>query len=379
MNPNAPSPGTPLDRSRHHESRSHEGGSDESWPDGIVAVAPSFKKRFSGVVATVIGVVPAQARHIAIRALGPLPARVPQLRWRVFRLGSWRRPSQRRWRIWHARRDTEMMVGILLRDLLRQPWKLVFTSAAQKRHGPFLRFLIARMDRVIATSPQAASYLDVPSTVVMHGVDTDTYHPAPDRAAAWAATGLPGRHGIGVFGRVRYQKGQDLFVEAMIELLPAHPDWTAVVIGLSTPSEQSFLTALKARIAAAGLEARLLILGEQPIASMPGWFRCLSVAVIPARWEGFGLVPIEAMASGTPVVAARAGAAAELVRDGETGHLVPVDDQAALTAAIARLMGLDEGAREAVGRAARAHVLAEYSIEREAQKINAVYEEIWRG
>ncbi|WGD31839.1 glycosyltransferase family 4 protein [Ancylobacter sp. WKF20] len=349
----------------------------EPWPDGIVAVAPSFKKRFSGVVATVIGVVPAQAKHIAIRALGPLPASVPQIGWGVFRLGSWRRPTGRRWRIWHARRDTEMMFGLLLRDVLRQPWKLVFTSAAQKRHGPFLRFLIGAMDRVIATSPQAASYLDVPSTVVMHGVDTERYHPAPDRAAAWAATGLPGRYGIGVFGRVRYQKGQDLFVEAMAELLPDHPDWTAVVIGLSTPSEQPFLNGLKARIAAAGLEERIIILGEQPIEKMPEWFRCLSIAVIPARWEGFGLVPIEAMASGTPVVAARSGAAPDLVKDGETGHLVPVDDQGTLTAAIARLMDMDEAAREAVGQAARAHVLAEYSIEREAQKINAVYEDIW--
>ncbi|MDQ0509545.1 glycosyltransferase family 4 protein [Ancylobacter amanitiformis] len=350
-----------------------------AWPEGIEAVAPSFKRRFSGVVATVIGVVPAQARHLAIRALGPLPDSVPQLGWRQFRLGSWRRPNGRRWRIWHARRDTEMMFGLLLRDVLRQPWKLVFTSAAQKRHGPFLRFLIARMDRIIATSPQAASYLDVPSTVVMHGVDTTRYRPAPARAAAWAATGLPGRYGIGVFGRVRHQKGQDLFVEAMADLLPRHPDWTAVVIGLSTPTEQPFLAGLKARIAHAGLSERILILGEQPIAKMPEWFRCLSIGVIPARWEGFGLVPIEAMASGTPVVAARSGAAPDLVKDGVTGHLVPVDDQAALTHAIDRLMGLDEEAREAVGRTARAHVLAEFSIEREAEKINAVYEEIWRG
>lgn len=349
------------------------------WPDGVEAIAPSFKKRFSGVVATVIGVVPAQARHIAIRALGPLPASVPQISWRDFGLGSWRRPQGRRWRIWHARRDTEMIVGILLRDLLCQPWKLVFTSAAQKRHGPALRFLMSRMDRIIATSPQAASFVDGPATVVMHGVDTERYHPAPDRAAAWQSTGLPGRYGIGAFGRVRHQKGQDLFVEAMIELLPRHPDWTAVVIGLSTPSEHAFLSALKARIAGTGLEDRILILGEQPIDRMPEWFRCLSIAVIPARWEGFGLVPIEAMASGTPVVASRSGAAPALVKDGETGHLVPVEDQAALTQAIGRLMTMDEPEREAVGRTARAHVLADYSIEREAERITAVYEEIWRA
>lgn len=346
----------------------------------VEVIAPSFKRRFSGVVATVIALVPAQARHIGIRALGPrLPDTVPQISWADFWRGAWRRPDGRRRRIWHARRDIEMLFGIMLRDVLRQPVRLLFTSAAQKRHGRFLRFLIARMDAVIATSPQAASYLDRDSTTIMHGVDTERFHPAPDRAAAWHATGLPGRHGIGVFGRVRHQKGQDLFVEAMVELLPRHPEWTAVVIGLSTPTEQPFLDGLKRRIAAAGLENRILILGEQPIKRMADWFRCLSVAVIPARFEGYGLVPLEAMASGTPVAAARSGAAPDLVKDGETGYLVPVDDGPALTAAIAKLMDMDEPAREAMAEAARRHVVEEFSIEREAARINAVYEEMWRA
>ncbi|QJP17390.1 glycosyltransferase family 4 protein [Starkeya sp. ORNL1] len=346
----------------------------------VEVIAPSFKRRFSGVVATVIALVPAQARHIGIRALGPrLPDTVPQISWGDFWRGAWHRPDGRRWRIWHARRDIEMLFGIMLRDVLRQPVRLLFTSAAQKRHGRFLRVLIARMDAVIATSPQAASYLDRASTIIMHGVDTQRFHPAPDRAAAWRATGLPGRHGIGVFGRVRHQKGQDLFVEAMVELLPRHPDWTAVVIGLSTPTEQPFLDGLKRRIAAAGLESRILILGEQPIKRMADWFRCLSVAVIPARFEGYGLVPLEAMASGTPVAAARSGAAPDLVKDGETGYLVPVDDGPALTAAIAKLMDMDESTRDAMAEAARRHVVEEFSIEREAARINAVYEEMWRA
>lgn len=356
-------------------------------PDGeptdlatIEVIAPSFKRRFSGVVATVIALVPAQAKHVGIRALGPLlPDNVPQISWRDFWRGAWQRPKGRPWRIWHARRDIEMIFGVLLRDVLRQPVRLLFTSAAQKRHGWFLRFLIARMDRIIATSPQAASFLGRPSTVIMHGVDTARFYPAADRSAAWRATGLPGRYGIGMFGRVRHQKGQDLFIDAMIELLPHHPDWTAVVIGLATPTEQDFLTGLKQRIAAAGLDERVLILGEQPVERMAEWFRCLSVAVIPARFEGFGLVPLEAMASGTPVAASRSGAAPDLVKDGETGYLVPVDDGPALTAAIARLIGMDEPAREAMGQAARAHVVAEFSIEREAARINAVYEEMWRA
>jgi mannosyltransferase len=153
----------------------------------VEVIAPSFKRRFSGVVATVIALVPAQAKHVGIRALGPLlPDNVPQVSWRDFWRGAWRRPKGRPWRIWHARRDNEMMLGIVLRDVLRQPVRLLFTSAAQKRHKWFLRFLIARMDAIIATSPQAASYLDRPSTVIMHGVDTERFarHPTARRPGA---------------------------------------------------------------------------------------------------------------------------------------------------------------------------------------------------
>src|SRR5690606_2409943 len=111
--------------------------------------------------------------------------------------------------------------------------------------------------------------------VIMHGVDTTLYAPPPDRAAAWTATKLPGRRGVGVFGRVRHQKGTDLFVEAMLRLLPARPDVTAVILGLTTPRERAFAEGLKARIAEAGLGDRILLLGEQPADSLPFWFRAI--------------------------------------------------------------------------------------------------------
>ena len=88
----------------------------------------------------------------------------------------------------------------------------------------------------------SASYLKRESTVVMHGVDTDIYAPPPDRAAAFAASGLPGRYAIGCFGRIRAQKGSDVFVEAMCRLLPRYPDFTAVMVGAITPEQVSLQT-----------------------------------------------------------------------------------------------------------------------------------------
>ena len=79
----------------------------------------------------------------------------------------------------------------------------------------------------------------------MHGVDTDSYAPPPDRAAAFAESGLPGRYAIGCFGRVRAQKGTDVFVEAMCRLLPRYPDFTAVIVGAVVPEQQGFANELK--------------------------------------------------------------------------------------------------------------------------------------
>jgi len=80
----------------------------------------------------------------------------------------WRRPAPL---IWHARRNNEMIVGVVLQSL-GWPLKLVFTSAAQRHHSWLTRWLIRRMDAIIATSELSASYLKREATVIPHGVDT---------------------------------------------------------------------------------------------------------------------------------------------------------------------------------------------------------------
>jgi mannosyltransferase len=289
----------------------------------------------------------------------------------LFRHG-WRPPAGYRHRVWHARRNNEMIAGVVLKTVLRQPWRLVFTSAAQRKHSALTRFLLRRMDQVIATSAAAASYLTVPHRVIHHGVDTRRFQPVADKRAAWAETGLPGTRGVGVFGRVRANKGTDLFVDAMIRLLPRYPDTTAVVTGLIAPEEAAFEARLRQAIAAAGLENRIFILGDQPTDAMPGWFAAISLYVAPQRWEGFGLTPLEAMASGTAVVATRTGAAPLLVGDGETGLLVPPGDSDALTAAIDALLGdPDRLARMADAGLAKAH--RDHDIAGEIRAIGEVY------
>jgi len=343
----------------------------------LEVVATNLKRRYTGVTSTVAALLPVQAKRLRIAALGPaLPAHWPRTSWTSLLLHGWSRPAGRPCRLWHARRNNEMLAGWLLRDVLRMPFKLVFTSAAQRDHTRWTKFLISRMDAVIATSPESGAFLRVPHVVNLHGIDTTIYRPSVNRAADWAASGLPGRHGIGIFGRVRAQKGTDRFVEAMLQLLPRYPDFTAVIVGAITPDQREFAAGLQAKVAQAGLTHRILFLGERPSDEVHQWLQRVTLTVSPQRWEGFGLVPAESMASGTPVVATRAGAAAHLIREGETGFLVGIDDMVALTDRIEELLR-DPARAEAMGQAGRAHVVAHFSIEREAAGIERVYRQLW--
>jgi mannosyltransferase len=342
-------------------------------------IALQLKLSHTGVTSTVAALLPVQVKHLKIAALGfNVPAGWPQITWTSFLRHGWRPPAGQPFRICHARRNNEMLAGLILRSVLRMPLRLVFTSAAQRRHTALTRALVSRMDAVIATSPEAASYLTVPAKVILHGVDVSRYRPAADPDKEWVASGLPGRHGIGIFGRVRRQKGTDLFVEAMCRLLPRYPDFTAVVVGAVTTDQRMFAERLKSRASAAGLTARMVFLGERPAAEIPVWLRRMRIVVGPQRWEGFGLVPLEGMASGAAVVATRVGAAHHLVLDGQTGYLVPADDLNALTAKIEVLMK-DPALALTMGRAGRAHVEAHFSIEREAAEIQSVYESLGSG
>jgi mannosyltransferase len=331
-------------------------------------IVPNLHRRYSGVTATNRMVAPKLAERFRAawfgsdRPEGIAGMGVADL------VGLWRRQAPL---IWHARRNNEMIAGVVLRAL-GWPLKLVFTSAAQRHHTWITRWLIRRMDAIIATSDLSASYLKRGATVIPHGVDTEVYVPPSDRAAAFAESGLPGRYAIGCFGRVRAQKGSDVFVAAMCRLLPRHPDFTAVIVGAITADQAGFADELKKQIEAAGLRSRIVITGELEIAEVQRWYQRLTIYAFTSRNEGFGLTLIEAMAAGSALVASRAGAAELVVEDGVSGVLVPPGDVDALVEALEPLMR-DPAAAAAMGGRARRRVLEKFSLEAEADRIAEVY------
>ncbi len=133
------------------------------------------------------------------------------------------------------------------------------------------------------------------------------------------------------------------------------------------------LKKLRQRITGAGLDNRIIFLGE--LLNTPLWYRRLSLYVAPSRTEGFGLTPLEAMASQTAVVASDAGAYKELVVEG-TGTVVKAGDSDALTAAIEPYFA-DLEKTIVAGEKALAHVRAHFPLEKEAAEIGNIYKEMF--
>lgn len=334
----------------------------------VEVIAPNLKRRLSGVTATIVRLVPIQADQIEIVATGPgLPPHLPHV-------SLWQLPflPRNKPRVWHARRNTEMLLGIILRSVFRRRLVLLFTSASQREHTRFTRWLISKMDGVVATSQKTKGYLKRPATVVMHGIDLSGFKMPVDRSLIAREMGLPAGRLVGCYGRIRHQKGTDLFVDAMIKLAPKHPDLIGIVMGRATSKHQDFLDDLKRKAADAGLSDRIVFQPEVPVDQMARWYQVLDLFVAPQRSEGFGLTPLEAGACGVPTVAARVGAFEELILDGRTGRLVNTGDLSALTSAIGEAIANGDW-RQAAGMAAHNHITQEFPIEREASALVEIY------
>ncbi|WP_018687278.1 glycosyltransferase family 4 protein [Ahrensia kielensis] len=338
----------------------------------LQVVAPNFKRRLSGVTSTIIQLVPVQnATGITIATIGPgLPNHLPKIRYRdLWKL--WKKPNSGKNRIWHARRNTEMLAGVIMRDVLRMPVKLVFTSASQRQHTGYTKWLIRRMDGVIATSAKTAAYLKVPHQIIMHGIDTDRFSEVDDKSKLKAELGLPiAQKLIGCFGRIRHQKGTDLFIDTMISILPNAPDWSAIIAGNITSQHTAFANELKGRIHNSGLSDRIIFVGEHT--DIHRWYQALDVFVAPQRWEGFGLTPLEAMACGVPVIGTDVGAFSSLLKDAPYSALTSETD---MENDVFQLMTNIESANQEHA-AIRRHVTDNFSLDKETANLNAFYQSI---
>ncbi|MCP4319232.1 MAG: glycosyltransferase family 4 protein [Hyphomicrobiales bacterium] len=340
-------------------------------------IVTNMHRNFTGVSATATAVVQQQAERYRMRLAGRALPECPEpvSLWRAIQLS--RAPAQGRSHVlWHVRRNNEMRAALWARDVMKLPIRIVFTSSAQRRHSAFPRWLISRMDAVIATTEEAAAFVPNVEAIVHHGVDTNRFCPPQDRAAAWKQTGHPGNFGIATIGRIRPEKGTDLFVDTMIRLLPDLPNATALIIGKATPAHRSFQAELQRRIETAGLSQRIIFTGEIAAARLPDLVASLSLLVAAPRYEGYGMTPLEAMASGVPIVAGNAGFFASFVGDNKAGTIVEKPEAAALATAALSILG-NPMELALKGGNARNRAIEQFGIASEVDGIHKVYETLW--
>lgn len=360
-----------MNAAEHQENTSKE----------IELIIGNSNSNFSGVTSTMLQLLPEQKKLINLRVMGKHHLTDASLNISFWQVASMcRKPlADGRSRIFHARRVDEMIQALILKYIFRAKIKVVFSSAAQRYRSGSTLWLTDKMDAVLAMCKASAGYLHrKPDAIIYHGVNTEVYTPPIDKEKAWQSLSLlpegvdKKQRGIAILGRVRAQKGVHLFVKSCIELLDKYPDYTAVVVGSISSSNDGFVKELQAEIEKAGLSQRIIFAGEQNFADIPKIFSSLSLVVALSDNEGFGLTILEAMSSGAAVLASEAGAWPEVVRQGTDGYVVPIKDLAAVVDKMDLLLS-DEEKLAQMGIEGRKRVLEHYSVQREAKQLVAFF------
>lgn len=159
-------------------------------------------------------------------------------------------------------------------------------------------------------------------------------------------------------GRLEHRKGIDLLMAALPTALMAAPQATLTLVGAD---RDGYWEKHWKQAAAPALRERVRFAGVVDEGALAAHYRHTDLFVAPSRYESFGLIFVEAMAQGLPVVALRAPGAADLIEDGVTGRLTPPEDAAGLAAALTAL-ALDPAGRKRLGTAARQAVESRYSL-----------------
>jgi glycosyltransferase involved in cell wall biosynthesis len=236
--------------------------------------------------------------------------------------------------------------------------------AGEGRIGRAMRGLVARLAHVaVANSNAVADSLAACGDrvhTVYNGIDLSEY-PEPDCAT-------PREPLIACVGRLEHWKGQHVLVEALPEVLAAHPDARAWFVGGPAVNKPDYLPGLQARCAALGIADRVTFTG--PRTDVPEILRRAVLLVLPSvEPEPFGRTLVEAMAAGCPPIATAVGGPLEIVEDGVSGVLVPPGDAAALAEAIQELLANPARAR-VMGKAGRARVVPRFSLDRMVEEMS---------
>ncbi len=288
----------------------------------------------------------------------------------------------------------------LLKRYWNTPFSLMFHTTAHMKNivspeteqetgqrGVVESKLVGLADSLIAANPDEAADLiwrqravSAKICTIPPGVDTDLFQPL-DQAACRKELGIPAHEQVVLFvGRIDPIKGLDTLLAATQYLKDSGSAARMHIVGGDLDQAGQPIGPLAAFVERArelGIEDRFTLWGSQPQNRLPVFYSAADVVSVPSRYESFGLVAVEAMASGTPVVASRAGGLIFTVEDGRTGYLAPIGDGPAHGARILEL--LDDAEKLATfGHAAHESALR-FSWTSVASSILHVYEQLATG
>jgi D-inositol-3-phosphate glycosyltransferase len=251
------------------------------------------------------------------------------------------------------------------------------------------RRVLDGVDRIIAATPAELAQLQWlyqadtnKVTIVPPGVDTSRFYPIPNDEAK-EFIGVPPQDIMLLFvGRIEPLKGLDVLLEAIGRYCRSHKSnsrrlFLSIIGGdpdLSPENSTAEMARLQSLREQYGISDVVTFLGKRGQDTLPYYYSAAEAVVMPSHYESFGMVALEAMACGTPVVASQVGGLAFLVQDGVTGFTVPSGDPEALCHSLQALIQ-DKDLRRKMGQQA-ANCAQEYSWDKIAKRIVQVYREL---
>ena len=249
--------------------------------------------------------------------------------------------------------------------------------------------ILEEADRIIAATPAELAQIqwlyqsDTQKIMIIPpGVDLSRFYPISSDEAKEAIGVPPCENMVLYVGRIEPLKGLDTLIEA-IALLRANGHineavFCLAVIGgdpdLNSGENDAEMIRLKELCRSHGLDKLVTFLGKRDQDTLPYYYSAAEAVVVPSHYESFGMVALESMACGTPVVASQVGGLAYLVQDQKTGYTVPASDVNALADRLSRLV-MDKDLRNRLGEQAR-KVAEEFSWDKIAKQVLDLYREL---
>lgn len=245
-------------------------------------------------------------------------------------------------------------------------------------------FLDTFVDKIITVSESIREYLlgggcisiDKVETIYL-GIDLRDYNAARSSNRIRSEFGInPGQPFIGMIGRFQEIKGHRYFLEAVSIVRESLPESMFLIVGariFDRPEDQDYPSRIDSWIQELGLEEAVICAGFRQ--DIPEILSALDILVLPSVRESFGLILIESMAAGTPVVATRCGGPEEIIENNVSGLLISPKDSLALAESVIHLFR-DRKKREQMALEAKERTKSRFNITLQGEKTESIYKEL---